>query len=173
MYLFKKNATLFDSTHLVSRGCHPVVLWGGVSIRPTLQRDWLPSADVDGGGEGAWGDVGEAAVGSALSTAYPAPRRRHHLLQLATNQVGRGRAEGEGRLQQAQARLVAQVGPPGWEAVAAQRVGVQRHLLQGGQRGEQLPGEEAQLVAVEEQGPQGGELTGGKRKIGGRVRGIK
>lgn len=107
----------------------------------------------------------EATVGSALSVAYPSPCRRHHLLQLATNQVGRGRAEGEGRVQQAQARLVAQVGPPRGEAIAAQRVGVQRHLLQGGQRGEQLPGEEAQLVAVEEQGPQGGELTGGKGRL--------
>lgn len=78
--------------------------------------------------------------------------------------MGRGRAEGEGGLQEAQARLVAQVRPPGGEAVAAQRVGVQRHLLQRGQGGEQLPREEAQLVAVEEQGPQGGELTGGRKE---------
>lgn len=108
--------------------------------------------------------MGEAAVGSAPSTTYPTPRRRHHLLQLATNQVRWGRAEGEGRLQQPQARLIAQVRPPGGEAVTAQRVGMQRHLLQGGQGGKQLPGEEAQLVAVKEQGPQGGELTGGKKE---------
>lgn len=61
-------------------------------------------------------------------------------------------------------RLVAEVGAPGGEAVTSQGVGVQRHLLQGGQGGEEVPGEEAELVTVKEEGPQGGQVTGRERR---------
>lgn len=56
------------------------------------------------------------------------------------------------------------MGAPRGEAVASQGVGVQRHLLQGGQGGEEVPGEEAELVTVKEEGPQGGQVTGRERR---------
>lgn len=86
-----------DPTHLVSSGRHPVELGGGVSVRPALQCDWLPGADVHGRWEGVRRDVRQAAVGPA--PAGPAPCDRHHFLQLPTDQVMRGGAKGDGGLQ--------------------------------------------------------------------------
>lgn len=83
------------SAHLVTIWCHPIELWGGVSVCPALQRNWLPCADVYGRGEGVRNDVRQAAVGTAS-----APSNRHHLPQLLTDQVRRGGADGNGGIQQ-------------------------------------------------------------------------
>lgn len=96
----------------------------------------------------------QAAVGPAS-----APTDCHHLLQLPTNQVRRRGAEGHGRLQQLEMRLVAEVRPPGGETVASQGVRVQRHLLQGGEGGEEVSREEVELVIMEEESPERGQVT--------------
>lgn len=63
--------------------------------------------------------------------------------------------------------MVAEVRPPGGETVTPQGVGVKRHLLQGGQGGEEVSREEAELVTVEEESPEGGQVTGGGGGRGG------
>lgn len=116
-------------------------------------------------------DVRQAAVCPAPTADGPAPSECHHLLQLLTDQVRRGGAEGDGRLQHLEAGLVAEVRTPGGEAVASQGVGVQGHLLQGGQGGEELSRKEAELVTVEEESPEGGQVTeGGSRRGAERER---
>lgn len=117
------------------------------------------------------GDVGQAAVGPAPTPFSPAPSKAHHLLQLPTNQVRRGGAEGDGGLQHLEVRLVAEVRPPGGETVTSQRVGVERHLLQGREGGEEVSREEAQLVTVDQESPEGGQLTEDTRRGGKKGRG--
>lgn len=145
-----------DPAHLVSSRCHPVELRGGVSIRPALQCDWPTSADVNGRREGLWRDVRQAAVGPAPTADGPAPPERHHLLQLPTDEVRRGGAQGDRGLQHLQVGLISEVRTPGGEAVTPQGVRVQGQLLERGEGGEEVSGEEAELVTVEEESPEGG-----------------
>lgn len=82
------------SAHLVTIWRHPIELRGGVGVCPALQRNWLPCADIYGRGEGVRSYVRQAAVGTSS-----APSNRHHLLQLLTDQVRRGGADGDGGIQ--------------------------------------------------------------------------
>lgn len=59
-------------------------------------------------------------------------------------------------------RLVAQVRPPRGETVTAQGVGVQGHLLQRREGGQEVIGHKAELVVVEEKSPEGGQVTDGE-----------
>ncbi|MEQ2195390.1 hypothetical protein XENOCAPTIV_012065, partial [Xenoophorus captivus] len=79
--------------------------------------------------------------------------------------VRRGGADGYGRLQQLEVRLVSEVRPPRGETVTPQRVGVQGQLLQGRQGGEEVPREKAQLVVKKKESPEGGQVSdGGDRR---------
>lgn len=111
----------------------------------------------------------QAAVGSAPVAVGPAPYGCHHLLQLPANQVRRGGAEGDGGLQHLEMRLVAKVRTPRRETVTSQGVRVKRHLLQGGEGGQEVSREEAELVTVEEESPEGGQVTEGGRTERGRI----
>lgn len=62
--------------------------------------------------------------------------------------------------------MVAKVRPPGGETVTAQRVRVQRDLLQRGEGGEEAAGEEAELVVMEEERAEGGDITVRRRGEG-------
>lgn len=57
--------------------------------------------------------------------------------------------------------MVTEVGAPGEETVASQGVRVKRHLLKGGEGGEEVSREKAELVIMEEQSPDGGQVTEG------------
>lgn len=65
-------------------------------------------------------------------------------------------------------RLVAKVRTPGGETITSQGVRVKRHLLQGGEGGEEVSREEAELVTMEQESPEGGQVTeGGGGQEGG------
>ena len=55
--------------------------------------------------------------------------------------------------------MVAKVRPPGGETVTSQGVRVERQLLQRGEGREEVSREEAELVILEEESPEGGQVT--------------
>ena len=59
--------------------------------------------------------------------------------------------------------------PPGGETVASQGVRVKRHLLQGWEEGEEVSREEAELVTVEEESPEGRQVTEDERRQGNKT----
>lgn len=59
--------------------------------------------------------------------------------------------------------MVAKVRPPGGEAVAPKRVRVKRNLLERMEGGEEVSREKAELVIMEEESPEGGQVTEGRR----------
>lgn len=61
--------------------------------------------------------------------------------------------------------MVAEVRPPGGEAITSQGIGMKGHLLKRWEGGEEVSREEAQLVIMEEKSPEGGQVTEGRKDM--------